>query len=257
MHRPKAAVGNGTDMGMKPAASLATLLAMAAPAAAAPVAATVAAARSTQIQIRPALVPTDAQARQAVIGTLAQMVQPGAESVLGGLAERLPGRAGAAIDPLALPLGLARITTGNRRLSAGAGIGTHGLRSTLAFKSPCASLLPTEISTRVRLGAILSTRAQAEWQSCPGAAGWSWGLGSSIAAGPATISPGAAATASLSRRFDVGRLRTRLALRPNGDKAAELSLQLRRFLPLQFGVSSGETAGRRTHTLSARLGLRF
>jgi hypothetical protein len=230
--------------------------AVATTAAAAPVAATVAASAVTRVQIRPALAPTappnTTMARQAVIGTMAEVLKPGAETVLGGVA---------VIDPGALPLGLARVTTGNTRLTAGAGVGTQGMRSTLSFKSRCASLLPTELSTRVRLGSIISTRAQAEWQSCPGRDGaardWSWGIGSSVAAGPARILPGAGATASLTRLLDVGSLRTQLAVRPNGDKAAELSLQLKRFLPLQLGFSSGESAGRLTHTLSARMGVRF
>lgn len=222
-------------------------------ATAAPVAATVIGTRTTQVQIRPALAPVPSQtARQAVIGTMAEVLKPGADSVLGGVA---------VIDPGALPLGLARISTGGQRLIAGAGIGTQGMRSTLSLKSRCASLMPTELSTRIRLGTVVSTRAQAEWQSCPGRSGsardWSWGLGSSVAAGPSRIVPGAGATASLTRLLDFGSLRTQLAVRPNGDKAAELSLQMQRFLPLQLGFSSGESAGRLTHTLSARMGLRF
>ena len=252
------------------AALAAALAAAAAPAVAAPVAATATAQRGTLVQIRPALsppalsplspvpAPTGAEARQAVIGTMAEMLKPGADSVLGGLAERLPGRAAAAaIDPTSLPLGLARITAGNQRLSAGAGIGTQGLRGTLALKHRCASLLPTELSTRLRLSAGVATRAQAEWQSCPGEGGWSWGLGSAIAAGPGRTAPGAGATAQLSRRLDFGLLRTQLSLRPNGDKAAELSLQLRHVLPLRLGLSTAQSAGRPTHKISARLGLHF
>ena len=252
------------------AAALLAVPVASATAGAAPIAAT--AQRATLVQIRPALsvpllsptapsplpAPTGAEARQAVIGTMAEMLKPGADSVLGDLAGRLPGRAAdAAIDPKALPLGLARITAGGQRLTAGAGIGTQGLRSTLALKNRCASLLPTELSTRVRLGAGVATRAQAEWQSCPDADGWSWGLGSSLGAGPGRLSPGAGATAQLSRRLDFGLLRTQLSLRPNGNKAAELSLQLPRALPLRLGLSTGQSAGRLTHTLSAHLGLHF